>query len=431
MRRVDEKGRQKPLQRAGAAVFTEDLGSGNSLDMVAIPGGSFTMGSPTDEPERRPNEGPQHHVSLAPFFIGAAPITQAQWLAVVMAHPAKVQHDLNPSPSFFRGIDLPVESITWYEAEEYCRRLAAITGRDYRLPSEAAVGICLPRRYHGPVQCRADDHHRPGELLRRRRGRVRRQRRQEHRVRLLRRRQIRLRRLWPRAGGHLSRGDNTRRHLSAKPVWLYDMHGNVWEFCLDIATATYDDAPTDGSAYLAGPPDSNRILRGGSWSHNPAICRSAYRDADPARQSGLAGPHRLARGLRVSEGARAWPAQQRSLWFVTEVETAETVEVAQGGRSSEDVGGGFGSSLVQQTRKSLTQRVQINVDDLKREIGNLLAVVGDVFDHAQSEAGLALEEVELSIEVSSEGQISILGSGGKISGTGGIKLSFKRQRAAS
>ncbi len=122
---------------------------------------------------------------------------------------------------------------------------------------------------------------------------------------------------------------------------------------------------------------------------------------------------------------------QRSLWFVTEVETAETVEVAQGGRSAEDVGGGFGSSLVQQTRKSLTQRVQINVDDLKREIGNLLAVVGDVFDHAQSEAALALEEVELSIEVSSEGQISILGSGGKISGTGGIKLSFKRQRAAS
>jgi NTP pyrophosphatase (non-canonical NTP hydrolase) len=123
--------------------------------------------------------------------------------------------------------------------------------------------------------------------------------------------------------------------------------------------------------------------------------------------------------------------EQGSLWFVTEVETAETVEVAQGGRSAEDVGGGFGSSLVQQTRKSLTQRVQINVDDLKREIGNLLAVVGDVFDQARSEAALSLEEVELSIEVSSEGQISILGSGGKISGTGGIKLSFKRQRPAS
>lgn len=123
--------------------------------------------------------------------------------------------------------------------------------------------------------------------------------------------------------------------------------------------------------------------------------------------------------------------EQGSLWFVTEVAASETVEVTEGGRSSEDVGGGFGSSLVQQTRKSLTQRVQINADDLKREIGNLLAVVGDVFDQARSEVGLSLEEVELSIEVSSEGQISILGSGGKISGTGGIKLSFKRQRPAS
>lgn len=123
--------------------------------------------------------------------------------------------------------------------------------------------------------------------------------------------------------------------------------------------------------------------------------------------------------------------EQGSLWFVTGVEAAETVEVVEGARSSEDVGGGFGSSLVQQTRKTLTQRVQISGEDLKREIGNLLAVVGDVFDQARPEAGLALEDVELSIEISSEGQISILGSGGKISGTGGIKLTFKRQRATS
>jgi len=120
-----------------------------------------------------------------------------------------------------------------------------------------------------------------------------------------------------------------------------------------------------------------------------------------------------------------------SLWFVTEVEAAETVEVVDGVRSSEDVGGGFGSSLVQQTRKSLTQRVQISAEDLKREIGNLMAVVGEVFDQARPEAGLSLENVELSIEISSEGQISILGSGGKISGSGGIKLTFKRQRPTS
>jgi hypothetical protein len=117
---------------------------------------------------------------------------------------------------------------------------------------------------------------------------------------------------------------------------------------------------------------------------------------------------------------------QAGLWFVTEVETSEKVEVVEGGRSSEDVGGGFGSTAVQAVRKSLTQRVQISADELKQQIGNLLTVVGDVFDQAGAQTGMALEGVELSIEISSEGQISILGSGGKLEGKGGIKLSFKR-----
>jgi hypothetical protein len=119
-------------------------------------------------------------------------------------------------------------------------------------------------------------------------------------------------------------------------------------------------------------------------------------------------------------------AEETGLWFVTEVAASETVEVIEGGRSSEDVGGGFGTGAVQAVRKSLTQRVQISADELKRQIGNLLAVVGDVFDQTQAESGIVLEGVELSIEISSEGQISILGSGGKLEGKGGIKLSFKR-----
>jgi hypothetical protein len=118
-----------------------------------------------------------------------------------------------------------------------------------------------------------------------------------------------------------------------------------------------------------------------------------------------------------------------SLWFVTDVETSETVKVTEGGRGSEDTGGGFGASAVQAVRKSLTQRVQIDADDLKRQIGNLTTVVGDVFDQTRGETGLTLDEVELSIEVSSEGQVSILGTGGKLEGKGGIKLSFKRNAA--
>jgi len=118
--------------------------------------------------------------------------------------------------------------------------------------------------------------------------------------------------------------------------------------------------------------------------------------------------------------------EERGLWFVTDVETSETVEVVEGGRSSEDIGGGFGSSALQAVRKSLTQRVQISAEELKRQIGNLLSVVSDVFDQSRAETGIVLDGVELSIEISSEGQISILGSGGKLEGKGGIKLSFKR-----
>ncbi len=122
---------------------------------------------------------------------------------------------------------------------------------------------------------------------------------------------------------------------------------------------------------------------------------------------------------------------QSGIWVVTDVEEAETVEVTQGGRSSEDVGGGFGTPAVQQTRKSLTQRVQISAVDLKQQVGELLRVVGDVFDQTRGETGLLLEAVELSIEISSEGQVSLLGTGGKIAGRGGIKLTFKRNTATS
>ena len=105
--------------------------------MVSIPAGVFTMGSPKYEPERRANEGPQHSVTLGRFFIGAFPVTQAQWAAAVTAHPDKLAYGLDPYPSFFKGDDLPVESIAWNQADEFCRRLAEMTRRDYHLPSEA------------------------------------------------------------------------------------------------------------------------------------------------------------------------------------------------------------------------------------------------------------------------------------------------------
>ncbi|MDB9357038.1 formylglycine-generating enzyme family protein, partial [Nodularia spumigena CS-587/03] len=116
-----------------AQYYVEDLGDGIGLDMLLIPGGSFIMGSPKDELERRKSESPQHPVNIQQFCMGKYPITQAQWKAV--AALAKVNKDLNPDPSNFKGEQRPVEQVSWYDAVEFCQRLTSHTKREYRLPS--------------------------------------------------------------------------------------------------------------------------------------------------------------------------------------------------------------------------------------------------------------------------------------------------------
>jgi formylglycine-generating enzyme required for sulfatase activity len=286
---VDSKGVRNPPEKYKAAVFTERLGPTGGIDMVAIPEGSFTMGSPVDEPERQGNEGPQHHVTLAPFFIGASPVTQAQWSAAVLAHPDQIRRNLDPNASFFKGIDLPVESITWRQAEEFCLRLTAITGRSYRLPSEAeweyACRAGTMGAFHfgptitpelanycgtGGAVCGESD----GKSVA---SDVYNDKKYE--------------------SGAYGEGPIGVFRGKTTPVGtfppnrfgLHDMHGNVWEYCLDMSSANYADVPVDGSANLSGPADSQRILRGGSWSHNPAICRSAYRDSNAPDFSGWQG----------------------------------------------------------------------------------------------------------------------------------------------
>ncbi|MGA7867928.1 MAG: SUMF1/EgtB/PvdO family nonheme iron enzyme [Stellaceae bacterium] len=292
---VDSKGVRNPPEKYTAAAFTEPLGPAAGLDMVSIPGGSFTMGSPVDEPERQGNEGPQHHVTLAPFFISASPVTQAQWSAAVLAHPDQIRRNLDPNSSFFKGIDLPVESITWHQAEEFCLRLTAITGRAYRLPSEAEWEYACRAGTMGPFHfgptitpelanycgtggavCGESD----GKSVA---SDVYNDKTYE-------------------SGAYGEGPTGVFRGKTTPPgtfppnrFGLYDMHGNVWEYCLDMWSANYADVPVDGSANLSGPADSQRILRGGSWSHNPAICRSAYRDSVAPDFSGWQG--RI--GLRV------------------------------------------------------------------------------------------------------------------------------------
>jgi formylglycine-generating enzyme required for sulfatase activity len=292
---VDEKGARLSTQTSSASIFTQMVSAGVSLDMVAIPGGAFTMGSPIYEPERRPNEGPQRLVTLSPFFIGAWPVTQAQWAAVALTHPAKKSYGLDPFPSFFKGPDLPVESVTWNEADEFCGRLSEITGQDYRLPSEAEWEYACRAGTTGPFNVGptittelANYCGTGGAICGENNGKsiasdvydgV------------------------TYGSGAYDRGPTGQfRGTTTKPgtfppnrFGLYDMQGNVWEYCLDAASPTYADAPSDGAANLSGSPAGEKILRGGSWSHNPAICRSAYRDMIAADNPGWQG--RI--GLRV------------------------------------------------------------------------------------------------------------------------------------
>lgn len=132
---VDAKGKIADRRRSQARYFTEDLGSGVTLEMVEIPGGAFLMGSPESGKGRFSNESPQHRVTVSSFFMGKFEVTQAQWRAV--ANLPGVSRDLNPDPSYFKGNDLPVEQVSWEEAVEFCARLSKKTGRTYRLPTEA------------------------------------------------------------------------------------------------------------------------------------------------------------------------------------------------------------------------------------------------------------------------------------------------------
>jgi eukaryotic-like serine/threonine-protein kinase len=132
---VSSTGEITKRSQSQAQVFTETIANGITLDMIAIPGGSFVMGSPNTEAKRSKNEGPQHTVNVADFFMGKYEVTQAQWIAV--AGLPKVKIDLKANPAYFKGDDLPVEEVTWDDAIEFCARLSQLTGRGYRLPSEA------------------------------------------------------------------------------------------------------------------------------------------------------------------------------------------------------------------------------------------------------------------------------------------------------
>lgn len=255
---VDAQGRETRRTRGQAEYFPEDLGNGVVLEMVSIPGGRFQMGSAEGEGDG--DERPQHSVTVKPFLISRYLITQAQWQ--IVAKLPKINHDFDPDPSNFKGSKRPVERVSWHEAIEFCARLSRKTGHEYRLPSEAEweyacrAGTTTPFHFGETITTdlanyQGTDWEYGGKV-------------------------------YPGSYGAGPKGvyrEQTTDVGSFPPnaFGLYDMHGNVWEWCLDHWHENYEGAPTDGSAWISGGDADLRLLRGGSWVNNPRNCRSAIR----------------------------------------------------------------------------------------------------------------------------------------------------------
>ncbi len=240
---VNAKGETTNTRPGKAEFFPEDLGNGVILEMVKIPGGNFLMGSPENEPERRDSEEPQHNVTIQPFFMGKFPVTQEQYEAI-----------MGENPSRFQGAKRPVEKVTWHNAVEFCAKISKETGKSYRLPSEAeweyACRAKTTTPFHFGEAITTDLANYDGNYT------------------------------YGSAPKGQRRGQTTDvGSFPANPFGLYDMHGNVWEWCQDIWHKNYNGAPTDGSAWMSGNDKTSpfRVLRGGSWLNDPAYCRSAIR----------------------------------------------------------------------------------------------------------------------------------------------------------
>ena len=216
--------RQWVIQRGRRSAwgFTEHLDEGVALDMMAIPGGTFEMGSPKNEPEHFDDEGPQHEVAVGDFYMGRYAVTQAQWRWV--AGLPQVERELNPDPSNFKGDNLPVEQVSWEDAREFCRRLSAAAERTYRLPSEAEWEYACRAGTTTPFHF--------GEMI-----------------------TLELANYDGSSYNDGPTGESRGQTVDvgtypANDFGLYEMHGNVWEWCEDDWHGNYKDAPIDGSPWV-------------------------------------------------------------------------------------------------------------------------------------------------------------------------------------
>ena len=256
---VNDKGEEIKRETSTARYIAENLGNDVTLDMVEIPGGIFMMGTEDAEIERLVKkfnsdyfrrERPIHQVSVSPFVMGKYPITQAQWKAI--ASLDKIDIDLKPDPSSFKGDEHPVTNITWHECVEFCKRLSKLTGKEYKLPSEAQweyacrAGTTTPFYFGETITTDLANYNGSYVFASEPKGQYREE-------------------------------TTPVGQFPPNAFGLYDLHGNVWEWCADDFHQNYEGPPKDGSVWTSNDDKTTKILRGGSWLYYPHACRSAFR----------------------------------------------------------------------------------------------------------------------------------------------------------
>ncbi|MGQ9896675.1 MAG: formylglycine-generating enzyme family protein [Acidobacteriota bacterium] len=265
-----------------------DREKGIALELVRIPGGEFLMGSPESEVGHLPNEK-RHEVAIPEFYLGRYEITRQQW-AFVAALP-KIKENLPPNPSQsevslgrrspratqnnINTDSLPVENVTWSQAVEFCRRLEKVTGKRFRLPTEAEweyacrAGSTKPFAFGDTLTTRVANIN--GDVP------------------------YGAAKVTPTAGRLLPVGSLG----IANAFGLFDMHGNVWEWCQDAFVEDYDNTPTDGSAYDVLNP-VYRVRRGGGATYKAELCRCAMRGRAEPERSGPCPTCTGGTGLRIA-----------------------------------------------------------------------------------------------------------------------------------
>lgn len=212
---------------------TEFTVSGVKFKMIPVEGGTFTMGATPEQQSPYSDEEPAHQVTLSSYAIGETEVTQALWTAV-MAN----------NPSYFRGDDLPVEKVSWNDCQTFISKLNQLTGKKFRLPTEAEWEFAA-RGGNKSTACQYSGNNNIGDVT------------------------------W-----YYNNGSSKTHPVKTKQpneLGIYDMSGNVCEWCQDW----YARYPSDSQTDPVGPSEgSSRVNRGGSWGAGAWYCRTAAREHD-------------------------------------------------------------------------------------------------------------------------------------------------------